>query len=299
LKRAKALQKKQRAGQGAPPTPSLRFSSVSSTPTVPDFTPVHPARRFGVESNLPRLAAPAFETPRVPPSLMAPRYSHLLEEARSLTEQEQEPSAPHELSTPSTPASEDEFGTGTTSPTSPDYLVQEVPPTPSMGSRMKGFFFSYLPTLKKKTPAQKMREPARPGLPLPPLEVLEKPRGPVITPQPRPLPRPAHPKDVVHLQHAPPPTRIPTLPRVPKRLVDLRPISQPPVASAPITIPEGRRSSGGSVKELVSSFEEMDRSREIEAHALEIRRQKSAGRLATGVRTAATTTTTNGKPAWR
>src|SRR6266851_7161046 len=90
LKRAKALQKKQRAGQGAPPTPTLRFSSVSSTPTVPDFTPVHFTRRQGVSSTLPRLAAPAFHaqtTPQLPASLMAPRYSHLLEEARSLSQQ--------------------------------------------------------------------------------------------------------------------------------------------------------------------------------------------------------------------
>jgi TPP-dependent pyruvate/acetoin dehydrogenase alpha subunit len=68
------------------------------------------------------------------------------------------------------------------------------------------------------------------------------------------------------------------------------------VASEPIKIPEGgRRSSGGSVKDLVHSFEEMDRSREIEERALQLRRQKSAGRLAAGT----TTKTTNGKPAWR
>ncbi len=61
LKRAKALQKKQRAGEGAPPTPTLHVSSVcSSTPTVPDFMPVHLTRWQGVNSTLPRLAAPAF-----------------------------------------------------------------------------------------------------------------------------------------------------------------------------------------------------------------------------------------------
>lgn len=307
MKRVKALQKKQRSGQGAPPTPTLRFSSVSSTPTVPDFTPVHPARRFGVDSTLPRLAAPAFETqttPRLPAPLMALRYSHLLEEARSLSKQDgSEPSSLVEPSTPFSPTYDDELGTCVTSPATSNHSMQEVPPTPSMGSRMKGFFFSYLPTLKKKTRAQKTHEPARPGLPLPPLEVLEKPRGPVLTPQPRPLPRPAHPKDIVHLQHAPPPTRIPTLPREPKRLVDLRPVTQPPVASAAIEIPEGRRSSNGSVKDLVNSFEEMDRSKEIEAHALEIRRQKSARWLAAGAKTAATTTTKsktmNGRPVWR
>lgn len=307
LKRVKALQKKQRAGQGAPPTPTLRFSSVSSTPTVPDFTPVHPARRQGFSSTLPKLAAPVFQaqtTPRLPASLMGPRYSHLLEEARSLSKQDGSgPSTPGEPSTPAGPTSDDELTTGATSHSIPYHSVQEVVlQTPSMGSRMKGFFFSYLPTLKKKTPVQKTHKPARPGLPLPPPEVLEKPRGPVITPQSRPAPRPAHPKELVNLQHAPPPSRIPALPRLPKRLVELRPISPPPVASAPMTIPEGRRNSGGSVKDLVSSFEEMDRSREIEARALELRRQKSAGRLAANAKSATMTTTNtmDGKrPAWR
>ena len=276
LKRAKALQRKQRAGDGAPPTPSLRVSSVcSSTPTVPDFTPVHPARRQGIDSTLPRLAAPAFlgqTTPRLPASLMAPRYSHLLEEAKSLSKQD---------------------FTSSFSPS--DEPTQEDPPTPSVGSRMKGFFFSYLPTLKKKTPVQKKsREPARPGLPLPPPEFMEKARGPVITPQPKSMPRPTHPKELVHLQHAPLPSRIPTLSQAPKRLVELRPVSLSPAVSAPIDIPDERRSSSGSVKDLVHSFEEMERSREIEERALQLRRQKSAGRLAVGG-----TTTTSNKPAWK
>ena len=275
----------------------MRFSSVSSTPTVPDFTPVHPARRQGVSSTQPRLAAPAFlaqTTPRLPASLLAPRYSHLLEEAKSLSKQESpEPGTPDESPTPLTPT-DDELVPGMESHMKRDQSVREVPLTPSVGTRVKGFLFSYLPTLKKKTPARKNHEPARPGLPLPPPELLEKPRGPIITPQPKPLPRSTHPKELVHLQHAPPPTRIPTLPRMPKRLVDLRPVSPPTVASAPIEIPDGRRSSGGSVKDLVNSFEEMDRSREIEAHALELRRQKNA-RLAASE----TTRTGSNRPAWR
>ncbi len=304
LKRAKALQKKQLSGQGAPPTPTLRFSSVSSTPTVPDFTPVHPARWQGVNVVQPKLAAPAFlvqTKPRLPPSLLAPRYSHLLEEAKSISKQDVPgPGAQDEPPVPPTPTTNDGLVAAMTSPIKLE-SVQEDPLTPSVGSRVKGFLFSYLPTLKKKTPARKTHEPARPGLPLPPPELLEKPRGPIITPQPRPVPRSTHPKELVHLQHAPLPTRIPTLPRLPKRLVDLRSISPPPVASAPIQIPEGRRSSGGSVKELVSSFEEMDRSMEIEAHALELRRKKSAARLAADATTTTTTTMnrSSGRPAWR
>ncbi|KAI9510178.1 hypothetical protein F5148DRAFT_1181341 [Russula earlei] len=304
LKRAKALQKKQRDGRGAPATPTLRFSSVSSTPTVPDFTPVHPARRHGVGATQPRLAAPAFETqpaPRLPASLMAPRYSHLLEEAKSLSVHDNPGSStPGELAALPSPAADNNgVVTGATSHTIPDESVQEVPSTPSVGSRMKGFIFSYLPTLKKKTPAQKKHEPVRPGLPLPPPELLEKPRGPVITPQPRPAPRPAHPKELVHLQQAPQPSRIPMIPRVPKRMVDLRPVSPPPAASGAIKIPESRRTSGGSVKDLVSSFEDMERSREIDARALELRRQRSAGRLAAGATTGVMRTRKDGRPEWR
>ena len=65
-----------------------------------------------------------------------------------------------------------------------ELTTPEVPPTPC---RMKGFFFSYLPTLKKKPQAQKTHEPAR-SLPSP--EVMEKTRGSVITPQSKPLPWP-------------------------------------------------------------------------------------------------------------
>ena len=305
MKRAKALQKKQRSGQGAPPTPTLRFSSVSSTPTVPDFTPVHPARRQGVNSVQPRLAAPSFlaqPTQRLPPSLLAPRYSHLLEEAKSLNKQDSlVPRTPGEPPAHLTPATNDRPVDDVTLHMKEEESEQEFPLTPSVGSRVKGFLYSYLPTLKKKTPA-KSYQPARPALPLPPPELLEKPRGPIITPQPKPAPRTTHPKELVHLQHAPPPSLIPAPPRIPKRLVDLRPVSPPPVASAPITIPEGRRSSGGSVKELVSSFEEMDRSKEIEAHALEIRRKKSAARLAAEAKTTTTTrtnATSSGRPVWR
>ena len=304
LKRAKALQKKQRSGQGAPPTPTLRFSSVSSTPTVPDFTPVHPARRQGVKSMQPRIAAPSFlaqTTQRLPPSLLAPRYSHLLEEAKSLSKQDSlgPRAAPDESPAPPTPVATDGPVDAVTSHVKQEESEQEIPLTPTVRSRVKGFLFSYLPTLKKKTPAQKYHEPARPALPLPPPELLEKPRGPIITPKPKPAPRSTHPKELVHLQHAPTPSVIPTLPRIPKRLVDLRPVSPPPsVASAPINIPEGRRSSGGSVKELVSSFEEMDRSKEIEAHALELRRKKSAA-LGAANATTTTTNTTRSRPAWR
>lgn len=53
------------------------------------------------------------------------------------------------------------------------------------------------------------------------------------------------------------------------------------------------------MKELVSSFEEMERSREIEAHALEIRRKKSAARLAADATTTTMNTKSSSRPAWK
>lgn len=131
-------------------------------------------------------------------------------------------------------------------------------PSPGISSRVKGFLFSYLPTLSKSTPPQKPDKPRlnQPGLPLPPPEVLEKARGPISTPIRPPLPKPIPPKEQVHLQHAPSPKKS-FLPRPPKpqRLIDLHPIP-PPVM--PVLIQQNRRSSGGSVKDLVRSFEDLD-----------------------------------------
>ncbi|KAI0065311.1 hypothetical protein BV25DRAFT_1822469 [Artomyces pyxidatus] len=296
LTRARALQKKQRSGEVAPPTPSLRSTSVSSsTPTVPDFTPVHPARRLGHPMSQPKLSAPAFashavfsEKPKLPPSLMAPRYSHLMAEAVTVNRSDISKTRPSSAGTSdntrsSTSSSDSSPPTWQTEPTR-----QESPAT--VGSRVKGFFFSYLPTLSKSKPGPKLREPARPGLPLPPPEILEKPRGPVNTPVREPAPKPPHPKEVVNLHHAPVlPSKIPQLPRQkPQRLVDLRPVSPVPEPTPAVQIPKGRRSSGGSVKDLVNSFEELDRSKAVEKEALQLRRQKSVGRLAGA-----------GKPAWR
>ena len=52
LRRVKALQRKQRAGKGAPPTPSGRLSSVPLS-EVPDFTPL-PSRQSSVQPGFDR-----------------------------------------------------------------------------------------------------------------------------------------------------------------------------------------------------------------------------------------------------
>ncbi|KIJ07316.1 hypothetical protein PAXINDRAFT_103011 [Paxillus involutus ATCC 200175] len=82
-------------------------------------------------------------------------------------------------------------------------------------------------------------------------------RDPIVTPSRPPEPRPQHPKDQVHLRHAPLPKRslIPVLVR-PKRLVDLRHLSpSKPSREGSLKFLRPRRSSGCSVKELVKHFE--------------------------------------------
>lgn len=100
------------------------------------------------------------------------------------------------------------------------------------------------------------------GLPLPPPEMFERERDPIVTPAGKPAPRSAHPKDIVQLQPAPlpKPSMIPRAAK-PQRMVDLRHAPLP--ESPPLRkVPDGRRGSGGSVKDLVKNFERLDESME-------------------------------------
>ncbi|KII84684.1 hypothetical protein PLICRDRAFT_179487 [Plicaturopsis crispa FD-325 SS-3] len=268
LTRARALQKKQRAGHVAPPTPNLR-NSVSSrarfVEEVPDFTPL-PRRMRSFLQPGPKLPPPETSTPfgnlprdksTLHASLLAPRYSHLLEEANAI-QNDASQAEPAQVQRP-----EPEPAAADRQPPPP--LERDPPPAPApstMGKRVKGFFSSYLPILSSK-PAPRATKTARPpriGLPLPPPEVLEKPRGPVTTPARQPLPRPRHPKELVHLHHAPSPAPVSKIPRIskpPQRLVDLHPAPPPPPPETrPKDIHRPRRSS--SVKDLVKTFEELE-----------------------------------------
>ncbi len=111
LQRAKALRKKQRAGIVAPPTTPLN-SVIGDTPDVPDFTPLagrsmfkrmtRPALPTPIVDNAPFQDLPVdVESTRRSASLLAPRYSHLLNEAISISNEHIpaiEPASP--LSTP-------------------------------------------------------------------------------------------------------------------------------------------------------------------------------------------------------
>lgn len=136
----------------------------------------------------------------------------------------------------------------------------KIPESPSLASRMRGYIFSYLPRLSKPKPAPQPSVLEK-GLPIPPPEVLNKPRPPVMTPAPKPKERTAHPKELVNLAPAPKPSMIPRPTKQVRRLVDLNHVT-PPVPKVKPKIQVGRRDSGSSVKDLVQSFEVISRQEE-------------------------------------
>ncbi|KAI0330055.1 hypothetical protein GY45DRAFT_1324094 [Cubamyces sp. BRFM 1775] len=302
LRRAQALQKKQRSGKVAPPTPSGRYGSLSLS-EVPDFTPL-PSRQSSVQPGLLRresAVSVASNKPTVPATLLAPRYSHLLEEAIAISKGESSAtssSQPVEYRSSSVPAPEvhheavENEGNITISEAPPPLapkVASEPPqltPSRSIASRMKGFFFSYLPTATKKTQPKKPPAPAHPGLPIPPPEVFQKQRPPIATPVSKPPSKPVPPKELVQLQHAPPPkpSMIPRLSQKPKRLVELHPAPPPePRPRSSLGIVSDRRSSSGSVKDLVRSFESLKEreERERQEEMARLRRVRSVGEWAT------------------
>ena len=340
IERARALQRKQRSGHVArPSTPFTPLSTFRSTASpsmfadplggkmraprveVPDFTPLvgrrampHPRKSRPVLpppvahdapfSNLPvnvekeRMST----TKRLPPTLLAPRYSHLLEEAIAISREGELPPA----FTPESEGGESSFASESDSrsfehsqgdgsrdmdereedtsmilatPVTICPPVQEQPKT-TVGNRVKGFLFSYLPTLSKppsSLPSRKLQLSRQPGLPLPPPDILEKPRGPVTTPARPALPRVQAPKELVNLNPAPPlPSALPRPKAKPQRMVELHPLP-PPIEKpvAPPFVSRPRRSSGSSVKDLVRGFEEMENKMERSA----VKRVKSISEM--------------------
>ncbi|CDO73904.1 hypothetical protein BN946_scf185016.g61 [Trametes cinnabarina] len=305
LRRTQALQKKQRSGKIAPPTPSGRFASLALS-EVPDFTPL-PSRQSSVQPGLLRRESTMSvqsTKPSVPASLLAPRYSHLLEEAVAISKGEghlhSSSSKPVEYRSASVPApapeqherrTENEGDTTMTDAAQPQATSEppEATPSRSITSRMKGFFFSYLPTASKKSQPKKPTAPAHPGLPIPPPEVFQKPRPPISTPVSKPASKPVPPKELVQLHHAPPPkpSMIPRLSQKPKRLVDLHPAPPPePRPRSSTGFVSERRSSSGSVKDLVRSWESLKEKeeREVREEMTRLRRVKSVGEWAAASR---------------
>ncbi|KAE9400183.1 hypothetical protein BT96DRAFT_919592 [Gymnopus androsaceus JB14] len=303
--RAKAIQNKQRAGNVAPPTTPYTPRTVSKTreprPTnmqVPDLTPLgrrpFPAARKPV--SLPPPAGPAapFSTipdniqeppPRrkVPATLLAPRYSHLLDEAVAIS---------RELPSPEQPLTSVNDDTPPIAEPSLKATSSQPPEAPAQRPRGLGRLFSYIPGLSKSSaPTRKPTRESRPGLPLPPAEVLEKPRGPISTPARPPVPKAKAPKELVNLNHQPvPEPKLPSMiPRPkPQRLVELNPVGLPEEYQQVVEPVRPRRSSGGSVKDLVKDFEKRRESLEADSHQLT--KARSIGNLRKGG---------EGRPIWK
>ncbi|KAK7059613.1 hypothetical protein R3P38DRAFT_2597717 [Favolaschia claudopus] len=321
------------------------FSRRRASMVVPDFTPLGKrampprmsAGRAMVNTSSPLSGRPSLPPPvglgapfsnlpptpegarrrRVPGSLFAPRYSHLLEEAEAVAAGPRCKPVVHDddddaMEDGEAQAPEDEDATENAdaddaemAPATPlrerearlHHKTRQPAEPATIGGRVKGFIFSYLPTMAKTAPPP-TRRPAHAGprLPLPPLELLEKQRGPVTTPARPPLPKTRAPKELVNLQPAPPQKPKSFLPRraPPKRLVDLNhvdpPVEEAPKAPVPFVRP--RTSSGNSVKDLVKNFEALDGAKK---GAAEIKRVRSVGECGKKAGTSAGA----GRPMWR
>ncbi|KAG5644342.1 hypothetical protein DXG03_008639 [Asterophora parasitica] len=339
LRRVKALQNKQRSGNVAPPTTPYTpspgvFNSTRCIPLIeiPNVTPLgrrappparaqrpvlpQPVVENAPFANLPPLSGQAMEDERpkrkLPMSLLAPRYSHLLEEAVAVSQLSTEladasvahvdvdVSARHEADIDLTLSGMHPTRTSASPPES----------SGTIGTRVKGFLFSYLPTLSKTAPAGRAKAkhlpPRHPGLPLPPPDLLQKPRGPISTPARAPAPRLPHPKELVQLQPAPAPLpKASMIPRArkPQRMVELTPVTPPQEEAKRVEISRPRRSSGGSVKDLVKSFEELrrdggEKEKEGERRA-ELKRVRSVGEWRKTAGLGGGTAATSRKPGWR
>ncbi|KAJ3988967.1 hypothetical protein F5890DRAFT_1583098 [Lentinula detonsa] len=281
--RTKAIQKKQRAGHIAPPTTpyTSRNTSTSREPSftmeIPDFTPLprrplpfppsresvlpSPAGPAALFSNIPEDVTEAPRRRKVPATLLAPRYSHLLDQAVAIS---------RELPSVENSMDSSEVNGGQTS------SILDAPTQPKTGL---GRLFSYLPGFLT-SPASSTRKArdVKLGLPLPPAEILDKLRGPIITPARPPVPKNKAPKELVNLNHQPVPEKKETsmIPRrIPQRMVKLNQVGLPEErqqSAGPSSRP--RRSSGASVKDLVKTFESFDDSADHTANARSIRNWK-------------------------
>ncbi|KAK7451080.1 hypothetical protein VKT23_012756 [Stygiomarasmius scandens] len=258
--RTKAIQNKQRGGNVAPPTTPYTPRNSAENPKqrpsmpVPDFTPLGKRPAPPRKAKAPSLPPPAGndapfsnisasvpdDPPRrkVPATLLAPRYSHLLEEAiaisKSTAAEPQEDVDEEEEVEPEGDSTEVQIDADDAELEPEATISSGHRSRPSLGKKVTGFLFSYLPTLSKTNKPSSIPRKAssdrRPGLPLPPTEVLEKPRGPVTTPARPTIPKPVPAKELVDLNHRPFPeeSRIPRRGKaLPKRMVDLQHVPLP------------------------------------------------------------------------
>jgi hypothetical protein len=153
------------------------------------------------------------------------------------------------------------------------------PPRSTLVQRVKSFF-TYLSPSKPKSSKKQQHvapKPALPGLPLPDTSMELKPVSAYQFDREMTT-APPHPKELVDLNHVPSPMRpLPQVKKEPRRLVDLRTVPEDEqdwrhrgrsasVASLDARKPLVRTGSASSVRELVQSFDELQRKHEEEAN---------------------------------
>ncbi|KAG1738142.1 uncharacterized protein EDB91DRAFT_467034 [Suillus paluster] len=132
---------------------------------------------------------------------------------------------------------------------------------PSNHLAEKTGFFSILPTWTSFLPRRVHIKPDdhpikdRPPLPPPPTDILDR-RKPVMTPARKRSEQQKPHRDLVNLHHTTPlQKRVQLRKNKPKRLIELRHISPEPLQHLSAGDRRARRSSGGSVKDLIQCFE--------------------------------------------
>ncbi|KZT00248.1 uncharacterized protein LAESUDRAFT_816633 [Laetiporus sulphureus 93-53] len=230
LRRTQALQKKQRSGKIAPPTPNVPRVSRD----------VHGRNGAHTSSLYPwELLASAQQGDASSQRVHTFRASNpAVSTAPSATTK-------HSLN----PSRRDVVDSGNTSATVP---------SPSIAVRTKGLFSSYLPASAKPSRAKSVPS-AQPSLPTPPPEPLERPRSPGATSVPNPASKLPHAQEMVELQHASSskPSLIPR--SAPSQsTLDLHAVTFSFDIRRPLSRTSSRRSSVGSVKDLVLHFEELN-----------------------------------------
>jgi len=247
LKRARALQRKQLAGNVAAPTPS-RSSSVLSQQSS-----TAPYRRF-MSSTSP--------DPSTASSSNAPLYDITTPVSHRHSEHPDHAVYYADLMQEAVAVSNEKVH-ATYMPTS-----KFQAPQPSVATKVKGFLYSYLSTAKK-TPSAPPKTLPHKGLPIPapPPGVFKKPRQPIITPAPKEAAKLSAPKDLVQLHPvSAKPSMIPRPAINPKRLVELNHVPTPrPESRVSNASLRTRRDSNSSVKDLIMSFENREQNVERES----------------------------------
>ncbi|GJE86756.1 hypothetical protein PsYK624_028370 [Phanerochaete sordida] len=265
LRRVRALRRKQSARSAASParqhdsfaesarTPAQNYSNFFS----PNATMLH-----DLQVSAARTPATTGKVPTQPDDV---RYTELLEEAMEVDKADTTQSE-SSLADPDASGivEEDE------SPTKEQNRSYISPLLPgraahSLATKVKGLVFSYLRSPKQAPPKEKSGKPAANGpvLPVPPPEVFEKPRAPIITPVAKPASKPAPAKALVQLHPvpAPKPSLIPRVaPKPAQNWVRLNHVEPraPAALGANAALPRERRDSSASVKDLVQTFESLD-----------------------------------------